>query len=83
METVLLILVIGLINVLCFFLGAKVGQKVINQEPIELPKINPIEAHREYRANKEQQKEQERYQTMLDNINNYNGTSLGQKDIPI
>jgi len=83
METVLLILVIGLINALCFFLGAKVGQKVINQEPIELPKINPIEAHREYQENKEVRKQQERYQTMLDNINNYNGTSLGQKDIPM
>ena len=82
METILLILSIGLINALCFILGAKIGQKVVRGESIEIPLKTPSEALREAKSNFEYRKMQERDQVIADNIDNYDGTGIGQKDIP-
>lgn len=83
METIILVISIGIMNILCFFIGAKVGQKVIKGEDIKLP--NPIKAIEEtketWEFKKEQEETNERLQIELENINNYNGTPLGQKDI--
>lgn len=83
METIILVLSIGTMNILCFFIGAKVGQKVIKGEDIKLP--NPIKAIEEtketWEFKKEQEEENERLKIQLENIDNYNGTPLGQKDI--
>lgn len=81
-DTIILIVSIGIMNILCFFIGAKVGQKVVRQEPIEIPKIQPIKAIREYNENKEVIKLQEKDRILSENIDNYNGTSLGQQDLP-
>lgn len=85
MEIVLLLLLIlelSLSNIACFFIGAKVGQKVVKGETLEAPTIpNPIKAIEEYKESKEIKKNQEKLNTMLENINNYDGTDLGQKDI--
>ena len=82
METIILIISIGIMNILCFFIGAKVGQKVIKGETLEVPKIEPIKAIREYNETKETQKMQERERIINENIDNYDGTSLGQQDVP-
>lgn len=82
METILTILVVGTLNVACFFIGAKVGQKVVKGEPIEMPTINPMEIAREHREKREAQKEKDRLDTILANIDNYNGTDAGQMDVP-
>lgn len=83
METIILVLSIGIMNILCFFIGAKVGQKVVKGEDIKLP--NPIKAIEEtketWEFKKEQEEENERLKIQLENIDNYNGTPLGQKDI--
>lgn len=83
METIILVLSIGIMNILCFFIGAKIGQKVIKGENIKLP--NPIkiieETKESWEFKKEQEEERERFERQMDNINNYNGTPLGQKDI--
>lgn len=81
-ETIILIISIGIMNILCFFIGAKVGQKVIKGETLEVPKIEPIKAIREYNETKETQKMQERERIINENIDNYDGTSLGQQDVP-
>lgn len=81
METLLLIATIGILNIVCFFIGAKVGQKVSNNQPLKIPNLNPVKAIEEHRETKEYKEEQERFNTMLDNINNYDGTGIGQKDI--
>jgi hypothetical protein len=66
----------------CFFLGAKVGQKVTRGEEIKLPKIDPAAAHREREDRKAAEKEQKRLATILENLENYDGTARGQKDVP-
>lgn len=81
-DTIILIISIGIMNILCFFIGAKVGQKVIKGETIEIPKIEPINKIREYNTNREVLRMQEKDRVINENIDNYNGTSLGQKDLP-
>ena len=81
-STLVLILGIGAMNILCFMIGAKVGQKVSKGEDIKLPSVNPLEAIREHSEKKEARKEQERIDTILRNIESYNGTALGQEDVP-
>ena len=79
---VLLLLVMGLTNIVCFVIGAKVGQTVTRGEKIETPNLNPMEAYRRHEARKEAEREQERLDVLLENIDRYDGTSAGQKDVP-
>ena len=79
---ILLILCTGIINVMCFFVGAKVGQKVQNNEPISMPEINPVKVFDEWQDRKEAKKEKTKRDLILENIEAYDGTSVGQKDIP-
>ena len=86
METIFIILSVGALAVVCFFVGAKVGQKVSKGEDINVPTINPIDAIRERReareAREEARAEADVLDTILENIKNYNGSSSGQKDVP-
>lgn len=80
LEILILIVGIGLINVLCFLIGAKTGQRVVKGEEVTLPNLNPVEAVRTYEESRQQKKEEDNFNTMLDNIEVYDGTSIGQKD---
>ena len=85
METVSLILAVGLICALCFVLGAKVGQKVVRGEEIETPKIsalNPLKMYEEHKEKEEVKKELNKMEIILENIERYDGTEAGQKDVP-
>lgn len=66
------ILIIGLLNIACFFLGASIRQKVDNDIKIETPKLPSIKKTlEEKQIEKEQKIEMDKYQRVLDNINNY------------
>ncbi len=73
------ILLMCILNIVCLFVGIWVGQKVNRGEEIKLQ--NPIKMINEYKDSKEREKEQKEISIMLENIDNYNGTGLGQKDI--
>ena len=79
MEELLLVVFICLSNVACLIAGAKIGQKAYRGEEIRLP--NPVEKVKSVKDSQEYKKEQEALDTMLYNIDVYNGTGLGQKDI--
>ena len=79
---VLLVLTVGAMCIGCFIIGAKVGQQVAKGEEIKLPSVNPLEAFREYQNKKEAEMEQNRIDTILQNIESYDGTSNGQKEVP-
>jgi hypothetical protein len=81
METVLLILTVGTLNVVCFLIGVKVGQKVVKGEEVELPSLNPMKAYREAQDRKQAEREADRLDTIMQNIEAYDGTSAGQKDV--
>lgn len=78
----LTIAIIGVLNVLCFYIGAKVGQTVARGEKIEAPVIDPLKAYREKQERKESEHEMSKYNAILENIDNYDGTAYGQKDVP-
>lgn len=79
---VLLLLVMGVTNILCFMIGAKVGQKVVKGEVVELPSLDPLKSYREHQDRKEAQQVQKAVDVIMQNIEAYNGTADGQKDVP-
>jgi hypothetical protein len=81
MDIVWLLAIASLTNIACFVIGAKVGQKVVKGEPIETPTVNPMEVYRKHQAQKEAETEKNKIDTILRNIDSYNGTDYGQEDV--
>lgn len=86
-ETIILLIMI-VINtfaiMISFILGLHYGQKVVNNEKIEKPKsiVNIIKEKKEEKEyHFEQEKQQSKLDKMLANIDNYDGTGNGQRDI--
>ena len=80
METVILVLLMGGMNLLAFLIGAKTAQKVDKGEEITLPNINPMEIYKKHVAQRENEEAQREHETNMYNINNYTGDGTGQKD---
>ena len=72
------ILIVSALNIVCFLIGAIVGQRVFERKPVI---INPVKEIREYKEEQEVSKEEQRFQDIADNIDAYNGTSIGQKKL--
>lgn len=87
METILLVIAVAVMCIVSFITGAKVGQKVVKGEPVEMPNLNPVKAINnaieEHKEKKEKEAEDQYYEAILHNIDVYDGTSAGQKQIPI
>ncbi len=81
METIALLFLFGVFIILAYTLGLKNGQKLKNNEEIKMPEINPVKIVRNEIETFEQKKKQDAYDTMMANIDAYDGTGLGQKDI--
>ena len=79
MDVLLLVVFICLSNIACLIVGVKVGQKAYRGEEIKLP--NPVAKVQSFKDSQEYKKEQEALDTMLYNIDVYDGTGMGQKDI--
>ena len=80
---ILLCTIFGVFILLSFVIGVRIGQKVNNNETIRLNPIKAIDEYKEEKEVKRQIKETEtKLNVMLDNIDSYDGTGLGQKDIP-
>lgn len=78
---ILLTLTVGALCIGCFLIGAKVGQTVSKGETLELPSLDPFEAYRKHEARKAAQMEQDKYETIMQNIECYDGTGNNQKDV--
>ena len=79
MEQLLLVVCICLSNIACLIAGVKVGQKAYRGEEIRLP--DPVGKVQSFKDSQEYKKEQAALDTMLHNIDVYDGTSLGQRDV--
>ena len=77
-----LVLIVGAMCCICFLIGAKVGQTVSKGEDIKTPTVNPLKAYREHEQRKAAEQEQERIDTIMRNIETYDGTGNGQEDVP-
>ena len=75
--------ILMLINLLSFVIGAKIGQNISNKKNITLNPVkmvsDSIETHKEKKV---ADLEERKLKTMLENIDNYDGTRFGQKNIP-
>ena len=79
---VVLVLAVGAMCIVCFMVGAKVGQTVSKGEDIKLPTINPLELYREHEQKREAREQQERIDVIMSNIEAYDGTGNRQEDVP-
>lgn len=79
---VITILTIGTLNIACFLVGAKVGQTVTRGEEVKLPTVSPTKLHREKEDRREAEREKEKLNAILHNIECYDGTGKGQMDVP-
>ncbi len=81
--TVYEVLCICALNILSLVIGVAIGQKVVRQEKLEL---NPVKAVKktieEHKEQKEKEAADEYYEALMHNIDNYNGDSIGQVEIP-
>ena len=75
------IILISILNIVCFLIGAKVAQMMYKNKEIKIIP-NPVEKIKEYKEEVEQDKEMEKFKVIAENIDNYTGTSIGQKAIP-
>ena len=77
------IIIMCVLNAVCLITGAIIGQRTAKGLDINVP--NPIKEVKqiveEVRETREEREEQERLETMMENINNYHGSELGQKDV--
>ena len=80
-DTILLLFLFGIFIIIAYTLGLKNGQKLKNNEEIKMPEINPAKIVRNEIESFEEKKRQSTFETMMSNIDNYDGTGLGQKDI--
>ena len=78
---ILTILVTGTLCCVCFLIGAKVGQTVAQGKEIEVPSVNPMQAIRERQNRQEAEMEQSKIDTIMRNIERYDGTGHGQEDV--
>jgi hypothetical protein len=77
----LLLAITGLFNIVCFIIGAKVGQAVSKGERVEMPNLNPMKAIRESRARRDAEQKQDKRDAILRNVERYDGTARGQEDV--
>lgn len=82
METLLLIALISTLNMVCYFIWFKIGQAVVKGEKVVLPTITPKITKQSKQSKKTARIEQEQYDAIMQNIDNYDGTGLGQIDVP-
>lgn len=82
----LLLLVMSAGNVACFVIGVKVGQATAKGEEVKLPVVKPAEPVQEHQVQNEAEQEAEmeksRLETIMQNVDNYDGTDEGQVDVP-
>ena len=79
METIILCALFGLFNIVSYTLGLKNGQKLKNEQKIEMPLSEPINKVINNKISDDGLLEEDRIS--WENINNFDGTIESQKHI--
>ena len=85
------IITVSVINIICFLIGAAVGKGAKVKTPAAVyteyqevkaeKKAKALEEAAVARAREEAEAEAERLDTILENLERYDGTAIGQKDL--
>lgn len=81
-EAIILCTIVGVFIIVSYSLGLKNGQRLSKNEEVVVPNVNPVKAVTDEMEKHEEKKKQQAYEIMMSNIDNYDGTGLGQQDIP-
>lgn len=81
-ETIILCTIFGVFIIVTYSLGLKNGQRLSKNEDVVVPNVNPVRVVTQEIEKHEERKKQEREEIIDYNIDNYDGTGLGQKDVP-
>ena len=82
MDFVGVIIAAGAMNILSFFLGLK-ASAVVNGKKVNLNPITAVRERKQQKALKEKAKRDKAASDItMENVDNYDGTSNNQKDIP-
>jgi len=81
-DTIIICTIFGVFLLLSFVIGARVGQKIVKGEEVKVEVPNPIKAIERHLETARVEKEADKLSVMMENIDNYDGTDLGQKEIP-
>ena len=80
MET-LSIVAFGTLNIVCIFIGRYLGKREAGKK--DMPSVvNPVKVLKKHKESKEEQYERQRTEIIMRNIDRYDGTSMGQEDVP-
>jgi hypothetical protein len=82
--TYLIIVANGLLFLWAYRLGLKDGRAIKEDKPlteIKLPELPKLKSKKEKEQEEKAKKEIDRLGTIMSNIDNYNGTSIGQKEV--
>jgi hypothetical protein len=78
------LVLVGMQNMICVIVGIKVGMALSKGEKLELP--NPVKVYKEHKASEEArleaEKELDKISTIMQNIENYDGTGSNQEEVP-
>ena len=81
-EAIILCTIVGVFIIVSYSLGLKNGQRLSKNEEVVVPNVNPVKVVTQEIEKHEERKKQEREEIIDYNIDNYDGTGLGQKDVP-
>lgn len=79
MELYIILLVAVVIG---FIMGRMTVTKAEEPQPYKVINL-PVPKPKERKLTKEEKKELEKYTTIMENVENYDGTGNGQKDVPL
>lgn len=82
MDVVIIIAAVALANVACFIIGVKTGAAVAKGEEFKLAELPRAFDHTKRQDELEADLEMQQLDVILQNIESYDGTSYGQKDLP-
>lgn len=77
MGTVFLVYVIA-----GFVMGRMTASTTEAEKPPQRAILKPVQAYKEHKLTKEQEKEIAKYTAIMENVENYDGTGANQKDVP-
>lgn len=59
------------------------SDKVNTPIEIKMPNLNPVKAYEEHKAKKKEKKEQDKLEVILSNAMKFDGTGIGQENVPM
>ena len=81
MESLAIVLAVGVMNILCFLVGVNVRQKVDKGEPVKVTPPNVVATVMEHRQQVAAETEKERFDTILRNVDSYDPYGGGQEEV--